>query len=70
MTCNEHRVFILKHDTPEISRGAIVEASCGDTRYVVVNLFDVARYPLTVKSKFTFHRFNVENMPYWFEELN
>lgn len=62
--------YELLHDTPEIRKGAIVEANCGDERYVVTNLSEVARYPLKSTSRFTFHRYNVENMPYWFVELD
>lgn len=63
------RTYILQHDTPEIRRGAIVAANCEDERYVVTNLSDVARYPLKLTSKFTFHKDVVENMPYWFKQI-
>lgn len=66
--CN-HR-FILRHDIPEIRRGAVVEFNSSRERYEVVNLDEVARYPLTLTSRFSFHQDVVENMPYWFELLD
>lgn len=64
------KTYELLHNTPEIKKGAIVEANCGDERYVVTNLEEVARYPLKSTSRFTFHRDCVEGMEYWFEELD
>ena len=61
------KTFVLKHDTPEIRRGAIVVSSCEGTRYRVVNLEEVARYRLTPSSYFSFHKDIVENSRYWFE---
>ena len=60
------KVYVLLHDTPEISRGA--ELTMGNNnRYEVINLREVARYPLTSLSHFSFHKDVVENKPYWFE---
>ena len=61
------KLYILKHDTPEIRKGAELQYNENRGRYEVVNLKEVARYPLTGLSNFTFHKWNVENMPYWFE---
>ena len=57
---NEVSKYRLLHDTPEIKRGAIVMFNNNRGRYEVVNLLDVARYPLTALSYFTFHKDVVE----------
>ena len=63
------KTYILKHDTPEILRGAIVKYVASRDRYIVTNLEDVARYPLKRSgSYFTFHADIVEKEGYWFEQ--
>ena len=66
--CN--RRYELLHDTPEIELGAIVELDCDRDRYVVINLEDVARYPLRSGSYFSFHRDVVESKRYWFSRVD
>ena len=61
--------YILRHDTPEIKMGAVLEYNPERGRYDVVNLEDVARYPLTSRSYFSFHKDVVEGKPYWFEVI-
>ncbi len=61
--------YILNHDLPEISIGAIVEYNENSGRYVVINLLDSARYPLTLRSRFTFHKDVVEGKRYWFRRI-
>ena len=63
------RRFRLKHNIPELLSGAIVQANCGDEKYVVTNLEEVARYELTPSSRYTFIREVVESKPYWFREV-
>ena len=65
----EKGVYILKHNTPEIRSGAILEYNPVRDRYEVVNLEEVARYPLREGSYFTFHKKVVENRRYWFKEV-
>jgi len=60
-------MYILKHDTPEISLGAVLKLNHDTNRYDVINLEDVARYPLKSSSHFSFHREIVESKHYWFE---
>lgn len=66
--CN--RTYVLKHNTPEIEEGAILEFNESKGRYSVVNLDEVARYPLTSSSYFSFHKNVVEKEGYWFELLD
>lgn len=63
------RKYILKHDTPEIEKGAIVVMNYDTDRYEVINLDEVARYPLTDLSYFSFHKIVVEESKYWFERI-
>ena len=65
-----HKVYILRHDTPEIKMGAILDYNCDRGRYEVMNLDEVARYELTPRSQFTFHKDVVEKEGYWFELLD
>ena len=70
--CGEEELktlYVLRHDIPEIQRGAIVEYNEDRNRYEVINLSEVARYPLTTRSRFSFHADIVESSPYWFENL-
>ena len=66
--CN--KTFVLLHDTPEIRMGAELVLNNRTNRYDVTNLREVARYPLTGLSHFSFHKDVVENKSYWFELLD
>ena len=62
--------YLLLHDTPEIAKNAELKYNLNKGRYEVINLWEVARYPLTSLSNFTFHKDVVEGKPYWFELLH
>lgn len=63
-------IYKLKHNTPEILKGALLKYDENRGRYKVINLSDVARYELTPSSYFTFHPTIVEESEYWFELID
>ena len=64
------RTYVLKHNTPEVEAGAVLEYNDSRGRYDVVNFSEVARYELKSGSYFSFHKDVVEKEGYWFELVN